>query len=553
MMDFKCRLEIVSDTEAVYEDDYYYKKDAKVRARIGGDELWLETAECLHRWVEKYDQCRREELVILGHHLYNIAFCTPNIPAGKNGEPWPLKSEPWPLKKAFERTYGEFEDRRKNDPSSRLRLKLVLHKKAERLSALPWEFIFMPSGDGFFLAGQRTELILTRFVPGVDLDDLDADSGREELRILVVVSTPQELEIADDAKDVLEKLDELHPKQTKVKPFYRPTRTTLFQEIKTFEPHIMHFIGHGEEGRLALFKEAEEIEAAKTENKRRRDMGENLLPIKEADWLDRGSVRNLFSDYQPRLVFLNACKGATADVLSRGLRSFRSTALELVYANISAVIAMQYDISNDDAMRFAGEFYDQIRKGKHIDEAVVTARHVLGTNPPRSPRVRDDLAEEFQVWNNRSFGTPVIYLQSEKPIIKPPPPQTNGSAPDIMPQETTEKPWCPVADCEGKVIPGRMLCPCPRRQLLMLCPHADCRQVIVQGTDVCDACGKEVGGGAKDEQAVAPQATGAAAGAAHQGLLPNKDDQKAMVLKPQGGKPQGGEDEVFDTDPTPIA
>jgi hypothetical protein len=274
----------------------------------------------------------------------------------------------------------------------------------------------MSWGDegGSFLAGENTDLILTRFVPDTDPPRaFQPDSESKELRILIALSAPEKLSIVD-ADDLTNELLELESKQITVEPFLRPTRRTLSKKIKVFKPHIMHFIGHGREGGLALHKEEAIIKELKAEDITREAHREPALPIEEyADWLDSKSVGDLCNDYQPRLVFLHACEGAAPYLLPRSLQSFSSTARELAYTRIPAVIAMQYEISNGDAQRFAQKFYRQIREGKNIDEAVVEARRELGTFSSKGR----------QAWGDRSFGTPVIYLQSEKPIIRPPCPK----------------------------------------------------------------------------------------------------------------------------------
>jgi hypothetical protein len=515
-MDFNCKLEIWTDKKAVYQDNYFHFDDKEVTATVGGDELMLRTVERLNYWVEKYGHyCYREELVILGLHLYNIAFGTPNSLPGSTDQPWPLKD-------AFERTYRRFEEEKKNDSSTRLRLKLVLHKEAARLSAYPWEFIFMPKDEvGFFLAGEETELILTRFVPGADpMPAFPTDNESEKLRILIVLARPKELGIVR-ADDLIKQLSELQPQQIIVERCDQPTRRTLSKQIKDYKPHIMHFIGHGKENGLALLKEEavnneeEFIRKMDDENEARRAAGQEPLPKEYADWLDSKSVNGLFDDYQPRLVFLHACEGAAPYLLRRSLQSFSSTALELAYTKIPAVIAMRYEIANDDAERFARTFYSEIRKGKHIDEAVVIARRELGKYSSTGR----------QEWDDRTFGTPVIYLQSEKPIIRPPLLE-GGTGPGST--SPVQKIPCPYADClNGMIIPGRGgFCSTCRRPL-MLCPQ--CQQVMAQAEGFCINCGYEAGRSAPPAQAAASQPAATTAAAVRPTQLPDSRDDMLVT------------------------
>jgi hypothetical protein len=242
---------------------------------------------------------------------------------------------------------------------------------------------------------------------------------------------------------------------------------------------------------LALIPDKSLIEKVEDDNEDRLSRGEEPLPI--VDWLDSDSVLTLFDKHTPRLVFLHACQGAAPDLLATSLESFTNTARDLAYTKIPAVIAMQYKISNDAAQRFARKFYDEIRKGKHIDEAVVQARYLLGSDPTPGR----------QAWDERTFGTPVIYLRSEKPIIQPPPSEdeeTEGEETENNGQpETIHRVPCPYPDCEGKVFPDRKRCLTCRRRL-MLCPG--CRYVMAQEIGLCDRCEYEVETSAKSAQVV---------------------------------------------------
>jgi hypothetical protein len=197
-------------------------------------------------------------------------------------------------------------------------------------------------------------------------------------------------------------------------------------------PHILHFIGHGEAGKIALVKSPDD---ADYDNDKK---GEQLR------WIPSGEIKALFTNHQPRLIFLSSCKGAAAD----SLETFQNTARDLVYAEIPAVIAMQYEISNADAGTFAKKFYEQIGEGKEIDEAVKAGRVELGTSWP--------------AWQHRRFGTPVVYLQSKTAIITP---DTTGK--DDADTSGSLQVKCQYFDeCRRMVYPDRPICTCPLNRLL---------------------------------------------------------------------------------------
>jgi hypothetical protein len=98
---------------------------------------------------------------------------------------------------------------------------------------------------------------------------------------------------------------------------------------------------------------------------------------------------------------------------------------------------MQYAIKTGDAALFAKVFYEELSNGCDVDEAVRGGREALG-NPDYGGKGS---------WSDRRFGTPVVYLQSEKAIIEMPP---------LFDPE--QKVACPNPDCDAKVALGWSQC-----------------------------------------------------------------------------------------------
>jgi hypothetical protein len=92
-----------------------------------------------------------------------------------------------------------------------------------------------------------------------------------------------------------------------------------------------------------------------------------------------------------RLAILNACEGA------RSARSdpFAGVAGALVQRNIPAVVAMQFEISDEAAIVFAGGFYQPLASGVPVDASLAAAR--LAMLAERS----DDI----------EWGTPVLFMR----------------------------------------------------------------------------------------------------------------------------------------------
>ena len=467
----ECALTFIDDRHAEYADDQH-KGLGAISGDVGGDELSLETVRKLNEWVRNHSElCRRSELSLLGRHLYRIAFETPTNESRAGRQP--------PLKEAFENTFKRFSTAVKDNKSTRMRIKLVFARKAETLAGLPWEFLYMPLGvnEGIFLA-QRAELILTRFVPEQESDaDITTDSESEKLRILVVKAEPRELADVKGTPTV-DEIKKLRSDHIDVRVFEgRATLAALrecisgSESVTAYRPHIVHLMGHGEAGKLVLLKELALVKAEELEVAARRREAERLgqlapsgeRMVNEGQALDIESIKSLFNEHKPRVVFLHACLGAAPD----SLETFRSTARELAYSGIPAVIAMQYEIGNNEAELFAKTFYSQLRMGTNVDEAVTAARQKLGLSVLQPGR---------NVWDERSFGTPVIYLRTERPIILPPVSRAEA-------QTVPAKEPCPNPDCTGWVIKGRLLC-IKCKKALKTCP--ECGVLMLADGDICD-------------------------------------------------------------------
>jgi hypothetical protein len=341
------------------------------------------------------------------------------------------------------------------------------------------------NNESFFLAGEKADLILTRFVPNVP-GQIQVKK-EEPLRILVVISHPKELpDIATGVtRDVIKDIEELENlKHIEVRVEKNPTHDQLYSlmngadvpadaakkpgERVRFKPDIFHFIGHGEPGKLALIRNEEDVQADFDEGKRRR----------EADWRNSKDVLSLFANHMPRLVFLHACDLAKPESVD-GLKDL---ARDLVYANVPVVIAMQYTIRNKDAALFARTFYAEIRKGSQIDEAVRAGREALGAIGGKKP------------WSDRNFGTPVVYFQDRSQEALMEVDQDSGQSPRSTKggYDPYRKVPCPNPKCDdGKVMLGASVCIICDHEV-MLCPECQSRSqynLMDKTIGRCGMCG----------------------------------------------------------------
>lgn len=272
----------------------------------------------------------------------------------------------------------------------RVRLHLV---SAPELADLPWEYLYNPSRNQFLALSKDTPVVRYLDLP----ERIRPLEVQPPLRVLVMISSPNNFPKLDVEREwgnlstaVGERV-KTHLLQLERLP--RATLGALQHCLRQDEFHILHFIGHGnfdpttQDGNLILEDE---------EGRGRPVSGQDLGV--------------LLHDHKPmRLVVLNACEGAR----SSRTDPFAGTAQSLVQQGLPAIIAMQFEISDQAAIRFAQEFYAAVSDGYPVDAALAESRKAIFT---------DGYGPEW--------GTPVLYLRApdglifrvQRPAAPPPPP-----------------------------------------------------------------------------------------------------------------------------------
>jgi hypothetical protein len=253
-------------------------------------------------------------------------------------------------------------------------LRVVLRIDNPALAGLPWEAMYDQAAGAYVCRQDQ----LVRHVPVASVPT--PLQVRPPLRILGVVSSPRGLPLLDVEKeqDQLSRALARAVGQGLVEVHWAPSATwaDLQDQLLGGEWHMLHFIGHGDfdpdrdEGVLALV--GEDGRADLVAAHRLTDLLRQARPM-------------------PRLVVLNSCSGAASGVSDL----FSGTAAALVRGGVSAVAAMQYEISDPAAVAFARGFYTAIAHGRGVDDAVSSGRvAILG--------ISDHTLE---------WVTPVLYLR----------------------------------------------------------------------------------------------------------------------------------------------
>jgi CheY-like chemotaxis protein len=250
----------------------------------------------------------------------------------------------------------------------RIRLRLT---QAPELADLPWEYLYYPTHNYFLALSVETPIVRYLEMP----QQIQPFAVTPPLRVLVMIANPsgyQRLEVEAEWRKLSEALGDLQKQGlVSLKRLHEPTEAALRRELRQGSYHIFHFIGHGSFDKDAdggvLMIEGEQ-------NQGRLLSGQRLGMLLR----DHRSLR---------LVIINACKGAVASAND----PFTGTAQSLVQQGLPAVIAMQFEITDEAAISFAHEFYSALADNYPVDAALTEARKAM-------PGVE--------------WGTPVLYLRA---------------------------------------------------------------------------------------------------------------------------------------------
>jgi len=282
--------------------------------------------------------------------------------------------------------------RRLEDTGLRVRLRLA---DSPELADLPWEYLYNTDTRRFLALGQWTPLVRYLDLP----QPMTPLTVHPPLRILMMAAGPTDfppLAAETEWNKVRAALDDLE-EAGRVRVDRVPTGTLadLRSKLRRGDYHVFHFIGHGrydpeaQDGVLALEG-----------------------PTGRAQLISGADLGALLSDERSlRLVVLNSCEGA------RGGRSdpYSGTAQSIAFQGIPAVVAMQFEITDEAAILFAHSLYAAVADGYDLDAAVAEARNAVREEP-----------------NPVEWATPVLYLRApDGRIFDVPPELRTGEIPRL--------------------------------------------------------------------------------------------------------------------------
>ncbi|HFQ94230.1 MAG TPA: CHAT domain-containing protein, partial [Anaerolineae bacterium] len=259
-------------------------------------------------------------------------------------------------------------------------LALALHSNAAVLWRLPWEYIH--DGREFLALHGKFQLSRRPY----ELGELARDPIQLPLRLLVIVSSPEdqvELNTEKEISAIQEALDDAE-RRGLIRTEYLDDATleAIGDALKTFNPHVIHYTGHGVYKR----QEARSYLALEKENGRTQ-----LAGIREL----RPHLQNAPA---LRLALLSGCQTAqTSDS-----DAFSGVATGMLEAGIPAVVAMQFSILDSSGIRLARAFYTALAQGERLAAAMQATRIALW---------------QFEEGPGYDWGIPALYLRTAGMVL----------------------------------------------------------------------------------------------------------------------------------------
>ena len=265
----------------------------------------------------------------------------------------------------------------------RVELNIDEHGMSE-IAALPWEFMCVPARAnlGIIWMGTVPNLVLCRRRSQWSATQSIQLAPDEKIRIALVISAPPNLPPVayEPVQAALEKLAREQAKRVELLPIVSPATPEAIDTILSKNPHIFYFIGHG-----------------RMKNEGNQEVGEMAFVDPDFDdeamWVDADYFSELFNQHRPGIVILQACESG---MLSSS-QAFVGVASKVVQQNVPVVVAMQYEVTNSTATKFALHFCQQLAAGDPVDIAAQCGRRAITFGPTQ--------------YHKRDFATPVIFMR----------------------------------------------------------------------------------------------------------------------------------------------
>lgn len=238
-----------------------------------------------------------------------------------------------------------------------LRLRLRVADEAVDLAGLPWELLYDAKRRAFPAQSEITPLVRFLDVAG----EVEPIQVTGPLRVLAIISSPVDLPRLDVEREWAHIETAMAAKVREglvvVDRLAEPTVDALGEWLRDHDTHVIHFVGHGDFDPVG---------------------GEGFVYFQNertgADPVTAAVLGPFVYDHDPlRMVVINACRTARVGRTD----PYGGMAQGLVLQGTTAVVAMQFPITDPAAVMFTGKFYGALAAGLPVDQAVSYARKAL--------------------------------------------------------------------------------------------------------------------------------------------------------------------------------
>jgi CHASE2 domain-containing sensor protein len=276
------------------------------------------------------------------------------------------------LEMLFERCRGAFLGNGKEG------IRVRLHIEPPKIAALPWEFLYYHFAECFLATSIETPVL--RYI---DLMQVIRElKVQPPLRMLIAAPERSGLDARTETANLFEAIKGMEKQVTTRLLEKNVTHTAISDALRDEQFHVLHFIGHGEFQNDVPFLVLDD-------------------GLGGSESADHEKVGGLLANHPTmKLVLLNSCKGAQTS----STEPLVGMGSQLVKRGVPAVIAMQYEIGDDQAVLFAREFYGALFKGWDKGRVEIAVSHA-----------RNSLLQGFP--GDRVIGTPVLFSRAVEGVL----------------------------------------------------------------------------------------------------------------------------------------
>lgn len=285
-----------------------------------------------------------------------------------------------------------------------VRLRLSIHDP--RLAQLPWEYTYLPLHEGekdrsHFLVLHpkvsivRHEVLEEEYAP---LTGKDSTSLRLAIALANVKDKKYPPLKLDKERQAIETAlnDKVADSITFEREVLENATVETLQALLAQKADLFHFAGHGDFTEAGVTATGEPTGTG------------SLVLLKDSDTraaapLSASELALALAAAGVRVVVLGACKTGRRD----GVSAWTGVAPALIEKGIPAVVAMQYEVNDAQAIAFSRMFYTSLAAGLSIDEAVAAGRRAMALESDSDQTVE--------------WGVPVLYLRARDGVLFPRP------------------------------------------------------------------------------------------------------------------------------------